>query len=395
MWNGFADASVRWVHVGCLDAERSSIFFVFGLDAYLLSVVAGAGNRLGVVAGTTHVSPASKFIMQIMFQPILASSDPMSHVLPHRMSESLPEWFTNHTFMVLVAATVTGIVLVRMGRRVMLETTSGTLEGMVPKGSRNLVESIMQYLRNEVVRPILGDDTDRFIPFLWTLFFFILICNLLGLVPLDPFFQIISGGRLKHFGGTATSGLSVTSGLAIIAFLVIQGSGIWEITRKLWKGIDLHSNGHHDETSAQVHHAPHPIPLPLALTMGFVLYWWNFAPHVFKPQQTKSLKDAALWGVDIVFWMFMLVIETIGALVKPFALAMRLFANMMAGHVVLASLLIMIPAVKSIGAVAIAVPTLLGCVGLSCLELFVALLQAYIFVFLTCLFINFTVHPEH
>jgi len=101
--------------------------------------------------------------------------------------------------------------------------------------------------------------------------------------------------------------------------------------------------------------------------------------------------------LDSLMWGFLFILEVIGALVKPFALCMRLFANMVAGHIVLASLLILIPVFKglTVGYFASSIPVALGCVGISCLELLVAFLQAYIFMFLCTLFIDAAVNPEH
>lgn len=310
---------------------------------------------------------------------MLASADPMDHVLPHAFSEDIP-WFTNHMLMLLVAAGICLVVFPLAAQRAAL----------VPTGMINLLEAVMQYLRKEVAEPSLKEDTDRFIPYVWTTFFFILVCNLLGMVPFEGFFKLLLGA--EHLGGTATAGISVTAGLAVFAFLMIHVSGVWQVAYKLWKGIDLHS---HDHEHGHHRRPPAPKPLPLALFLGFFIYWWNFAPHVFRPQTTESLKDYLAWAIEIPFWIILLGLELIGAVVKPFALAMRLMANMLAGHVVLGSLLLLIPVISSVADVGIAATTLVGATLLSCLELFVAFLQAYIFTFLTCMFIGASIHPEH
>lgn len=134
-----------------------------------------------------------------------------------------------------------------------------------------------------------------------------------------------------------------------------------------------------------------------AIVAAPVLYVWNFAPHVFKPEKTRGIGDLLLWVLDVIMWAILLVLETIGALVKPFALAIRLFANMVAGHVVLASIIGLIFIFH--GSIALnygmGVVIAIGATALSCLELFVALLQAYVFTFLTTLFIGASVSPEH
>jgi F-type H+-transporting ATPase subunit a len=131
----------------------------------------------------------------------------------------------------------------------------------------------------------------------------------------------------------------------------------------------------------------------MAILLALPLYLWNFAPHPFKPQPGES---KAKWLVDVPFFLFLLVLELIGALVKPFALCMRLFANMVAGHAVLAVLISLIVAVPTFWEqLAVGVPLGLLNLGIQFLELFVAVLQAYIFTFLTTLFIASAVAPEH
>jgi len=279
----------------------------------------------------------------------IAAGDPMEHVLPHKLFDLGPIPFTNHMLMLLVVAAVMLVVFPRLARNYPL----------VPSGFRNMIEAVMVFLRTEVAKPALHEHTDRFLPFIWTLFFFILFNNLIGMVPLDPLAVLVLGKG--HLAGTATAGLSVTAGLAVVAFIMIHVSGIMEQYR-VALGQDRSSVA--------------------AAFRGFFLYWYNFVPHI-----------PGVLGV--ILWPFLFVLEMIGAAVKPFSLAVRLFANMMAGHTVLASLLMMIPAIRHASDVGIAIPTLLGCAGLGCLELFVAFLQAYIFVFLTCMFIGAAVSPEH
>ena len=119
---------------------------------------------------------------------------------------------------------------------------------------------------------------------------------------------------------------------------------------------------------------------------GPLSYIWNFAPH----------PDTGVKFMDIALWLLLLVLELIGSLVKPFSLCVRLFANMVAGHLVLAALVSLIPfTLGFLWAGPIGLVVVLGCTGLSVLELFVAFLQAYIFTFLTTLFLASAVAPEH
>ena len=130
-----------------------------------------------------------------------------------------------------------------------------------------------------------------------------------------------------------------------------------------------------------------------AVLMAGPLYIWNFAPHPFKPAPGQSPIG---WIVDVPMWMMLLVLEMIGAVIKPFALTIRLFANMIAGHIVLAVLVGLIPVGVGIASQLIAgVPVTLLSLLIRILELFVAFLQAYIFTFLSTLFIASAVAPEH
>src|SRR4051812_26480861 len=101
----------------------------------------------------------------------VAQPDPMDEVLRHTLFHFGPIQVTQQCFMALVAAVLMLIIFVPLFRRV---------EAGPPRGARNMFESVMEFLRLEVFRPALKEHTDRFAPFLWTVFFFILFCNLLG-----------------------------------------------------------------------------------------------------------------------------------------------------------------------------------------------------------------------
>lgn len=405
---------------------------------------------------------------------LLASHDALDHVLPHRFGKPLfhwnvnwtspldivsftphDTWFTNQILMTIVAAVIMLLVFPMIGRRYTAMIAGGP-ERSVPTGFTNLLEAMMQFIRNDVARPVLADKTDRFLPFLWTVFFYILICNLLGMIPLDSIIYLISGGKLQHIGGTATGNIMITAGLALCAFLMIHYSGAKEVYSALVTGTyghHHHEEHGHDEGHGHGHHGHHHahggMSPPAALIMSPLLYIWNFGPHVFAMHEPRSKPSPAmriimiplyvvflavvmkygalLFGdiasqvamymglvlgfiagacaggvhptdfLDSVMWVILLILEGIGAVIKPFALAIRLFANMVAGHVVLASILGLIFAFE--GSVSMnygmGIISSLGAAALSCLELFVCFLQAYVFVFLTTLFIGASVSPEH
>lgn len=343
---------------------------------------------------------------------LAAGHDPADHVLPHSFFQLLPsnlnfgldsipllgfplsqEWyFTNHLLMTLVSAGLCLLIFPWLARA--YAGVPG--EPARPRGAlMNLLEALLQFIREEVARPVLKHRTDHFMPFLWTLFFFILFCNVLGMVPLAEIIKTVSGGRLQHVGGTATANIAITGGLALCAFLMIHVSGV----REVFQGLVTGTYGHHDQGDehGEAHQGAGGMSAGPAAVLAFPLYVWNYAPHVFKPESgAGAAKAACLHALDFIMWVVLLVVELIGTAIKPFSLMIRLFANMVAGHIVLASILALIFTAKTVtmGYTIGAISTL-GCVALSCLELFVALLQAYIFVFLTTLFISMSVAPEH
>lgn len=377
---------------------------------------------------------------------ILSQMDPLEHVLPHSLHLTIgPFHLTNQMLMAAVAAALMLLIFPALFRKPFTDA---------PTGARNFFEAILEFLRVEVFRPALKEHTDRFVPFLWTLFFFILFCNLLGQIPIGEIITLLSG-KPSHLGGTATGTLTTTGALAICAFVFIHFNGIVQVARALISGTWGHHE-HHEEHTAEgrrpgresAHDLEHPrsealpadVPQKvealakptehyhddehvshlghepqanahgarghggrhtfgqpmnplLAILIAPALYLWNFAPHPFKPGANDS---KAAWLADIPIWALLLVLELIGSLVKPFALMIRLFANMIAGHIVLAALVGLILLVPStIGQIGVGIPVLALSLLIRFLELFVAFLQAYIFTFLTTLFIASAVAPEH
>ncbi len=286
----------------------------------------------------------------------LAANDPVLHVIdkPLLTGELFGQqvWFvSNVTVMLVLGAIATALLIIPAARRIRTGSAR-TLEDFRAAGTQaNLVEALCLYLRNEVFKPVLGEQTDKFAPMLWTFFFYILVCNLLGLVPLlDVTYAVgklagvkeIGGHEWHGIGGTATQSIWVTATLAIIAFL-------------FWNGVAIVKD---------------PI--------GYL----------------KHLTAGAPWFM----WPIMVPVEIIGMVVKPFALTLRLFANMTGGHIIIAVLLSFVPAlVNAMGPTGygLAILPLLGAVAINMLEILVAFIQAYIFTFLTCLFLGQLVVHEH
>ncbi|MEE8368874.1 MAG: F0F1 ATP synthase subunit A [Thermoanaerobaculia bacterium] len=277
----------------------------------------------------------------------MADLDPLEHIVQHpliTMEADLGPLTPNgeitllsdHITMLLAAGVLLTIFLPILLRR---RKVAGEVESLVPRGFGNMVEAICQYLREEMARPALGEHTDRFIKYIWSVFFFILTINMLGLLPISSVGRWAFGISI---GGTATANIWVTSTMATISFLMIVGNGIR-------------------------------------------LGGKDFIAH---------LCPGPLWLAPI-----LVPIEILGFFAKAFALAVRLFANMVAGHALLAVLLGFILNVGSdsgtLAGLAIAVPVVLGSVAISMLEIFVAFLQAFIFSFLTTLFIGLSISVHH
>jgi F-type H+-transporting ATPase subunit a len=205
----------------------------------------------------------------------------------------------------------------------------------VPGRWGNFVELVIDLVRNQMVRPFIGQRGDRDGPVLATFFVYILISNLLGLVPFFDF--------LGHGGNTPTGNIKITAALAVCAFSTYHLLGIRE--------------------------------------QGLFAYIRNLFPHV------------PLYVVPII-----VVVELMAHVVRPCALAIRLFANMLAGHTLVAAILgftaVFTREFLVMGG-AISVVSVAGVTALTFLELLVAVIQAFVFTFLTTVFLAGALHPEH
>jgi F-type H+-transporting ATPase subunit a len=196
------------------------------------------------------------------------------------------------------------------------------------KGFANGIEALVLYIRQEVVLPNVGHHGEGYAPFILTLFFFILFANLLGLIP---------------YGSTATGNISVTATLAIVTFFFVELAGI----RTLGKGY-----------------------------IKTIVYWPSDQPFVMKALLTPLMTP----------------IELIGKFTKPFALAIRLFANMTAGHIVVLAL---IGLIFTFGKYYIAPLPLAMAFAIMVLEVFIAFLQAYVFALLASVFVGLIREGAH
>ncbi len=231
--------------------------------------------------------------------------------LPFLPPIQLP-FITLHGLMVVLCAVLLLVLFLGIYRRA----------DRVPTGATNMLEAFVQFIRDEIAVPSLGEEDGlKMTPLFCTLFFFILGLNLLGMIPIF---------------GAATANISVTMPLALIIFYMMTV-------------VTIQKNG----------------------IMGF---FKTFIPS----------------GVPVLILPLIFVLEVMGLFIKTFALMIRLFANMLAGHMVILCLL---------GLIVLfgvwALPAMILAVGISLLEVLVVFLQAYIFVLLSAVFIGQMHHPEH
>lgn len=191
-----------------------------------------------------------------------------------------------------------------------------------PKGFSAGIEAVVLFVRQEVILKNVGHHGNGFVPFLLTLFFFILFANILGLIP---------------YGSTATGNISVTATLAIMAFITIEIAGMRALGKGYW---------------------------------GTIFYWPS---------------DMKFGFMKIVLFIILTPVELLGKFTKPFALAIRLFANMTAGHVIVLAFIGIIFTFQNLF---VAAGSVLMALAIMVLEVVVALLQAYIFTLLTSVFIG-------
>jgi F-type H+-transporting ATPase subunit a len=260
-----------------------------------------------------------------IYQPFYTGEKTLEEVKGVGPFERFDLKITKFMLIELAVAIIVALVFIRLGQKMR--------KSEKPKGrSWNMLEAMVVFIRDEVARPAIGHhDADKFLPLLWTLFFFVLGCNLFGLLP---------------WSGSPTAALATTGALALVTFFTVTFAGMGK--------------------------------------MGVVGFWTGQVPHL----------DLAM-PIKILLWPMLFFIEIFGMFIKHFVLAIRLLANMMGGHMVLAVITTFI--VATAGHVVfwgVMPASVLGATALSLLELFVGFLQAYIFTFLSALFIGMAVHPH-
>jgi F-type H+-transporting ATPase subunit a len=276
-------------------------------------------NTTKVIQDTLHQAKGdvgSDWIMHHVLDSHTLDIAPFGSIpLPHLSLFGLDISITKHVvFMWLV------VILLIIAFKI---AANSYKKSRVPHGFANFIEVLIVFVRDEIAMPTIGKGYEKFLPYLLTVFFFILFSNFVGLVP---------------NGSTVTSNISVTTTLAILSFIVIQAGGI--------------------------------------MKNGVLGYFKGLIPS-----------GVPAWLLPIMF-----IVEILGLFTKPFALAIRLFANMTAGHIVIFALIGLIFFMQTYFVAPVSVAFALF---IYLLEILVALIQAYIFTMLTALFIGMAVHQEH
>jgi F-type H+-transporting ATPase subunit a len=236
---------------------------------------------------------------------------------------------TKHVLFMLIAATGVAVLLIAAARDAQRAQAAGAGRG--PKGAANVVEAMVLFVRDEIALKNIGHGGERYVPYIVSVFFFILFCNLLGLVP---------------WGASPTGDLSVTMALALMTFFTVEAAGMRELGFKGYLGT--------------IFYAPPGMPLFMRIPM----------------------------------YVIMTPVEFLGKLTKPFALMVRLFANMTAGHAIVLALTGLLVVATQAGAIWVTPAPLFMATGIMVLEIFIAFLQAYVFSVLSAVFIGLIRHAH-
>lgn len=277
---------------------------------------------------------------------------PIMH-LPHLFGFDMS--VTKHVLMLWIVALLVSFTIIIPVRAYLKQNN------FIPSGMANAIESITQFIRDSIVAPNVGPKwVNTWTPLMLTFFFFILFANGIGMIPIFDILGVVNRfvlnvpyeadhnfiNGLLHGGVTATGNFNVTAALAIITFFSIMIAG----------------------TKAH----------------GFINHWRNLVP------------SGLAWPIYII----LIPIELMGLLVKPFALTMRLAANMTGGHIALLALLSLMAifaemfhsAAAGIGVALISIPM---AVAISGLEIIVVIVQAYVFTLLTAVFVGMAINVHH
>jgi F-type H+-transporting ATPase subunit a len=304
-------------------------------------------SAAGAASGAAETFNAGEVIIEHV------SNSPIDHPIIH-----LPTIFgidfsvTKHVFMLWLVSALVFIVVTMTVRRYVRQ------DRLVPTGFMNALEVIVEFVRDGIVEPNVGRKwVTTWTPLLLTLGIFILAANAIGLIPIFDVLSLINHtvlhlpeesfmARMLHGGTTATGNFNVTAALATVTFFAIIIAG------------------------ARAH--------------GFVQHWKNMVPH----------------GLPLPVTIMLIPIEIMGMFVRPFALTMRLAANMTGGHIAILAILSFVfifteLSGQALVGVGVGVPSLILAALLSALEIIIVAVQAYVFTLLSAVFIGMAIHAHH
>lgn len=371
----------------------------------------------------------------------LASGDPLGHNYDYSIL-SYNGWavMSNHILMMLTVTVFMLIAFPRVGRSV-ATGKSGTSHDYVTRGRfAHMMEVICVYMREQVAQPVMGKYTDRFMPFIWTVFFFVLFNNIIGMFPLMDVtalaYKALDGGgehaamvdehgAMEHGeveAGAAQAGAGHAEQRAEGSQREVAGHALAVADESSGDEVKVNKAAgwiwFHDLTNPGHSHF-HGIG---GTATGNIAVTFMLAVIAIMVVIASAIKNLGLKGflhhltldapMSIAWLTFIL--EIIGLIAKPFALMVRLFANMTAGHVMLAALVgfcsmawngivtymtqsgeVAISAVGFVGFIPIAVGSILFATAVGMLEVLVAFIQAFVFAFLTTMFISLFLPHEH
>jgi F-type H+-transporting ATPase subunit a len=282
------------------------------------------------------------------------SNSPIDHPLVHLPHLAGIDFsVTKHVLMLWLVAGAVFLIITGLVRSYVRQ------ERLIPSGFMNALEAVVEFIRDSIVAPNVGEKwVKTWAPLLLSFFFFILAANVIGLIPVFDVIALLNHTVLHmpadsfltmvtHGGTTATGNYNVTAALATITFFAIIVAG--------------------------------------SLAHGFVKHWVNLVPH----------------GLPLPVTIMLIPIEIMGMLVRPFALTMRLAANMTGGHIAILAILSFVfiftelfgTAAAGVGVGVVLSLPLAG--GISALEIIVVLVQAYVFTLLSAVFIGMAIHAHH
>ncbi|HUS91836.1 MAG TPA: F0F1 ATP synthase subunit A [Phycisphaerae bacterium] len=296
-----------------------------------------------------------------------------SNLLHHVLDQPWPGWRVEVFGLpvTLMSGAMISLILTGVALAVLVPWMARRVE-YVPRGGQNFLESILVFVRETVARPALHEKTDEYLPFLTTIFVFVFALNLIGLVPLESISLILGVNQTYKIGGAPTAIPTVGAALASLAMLAILGNGL--------------------RRAAQRCRERHGWPMGTCWLVSPVLWFLSLSPPV-----------PGMIGKVILVPMALL--ELVSAVAKCVALMVRLCANMIAGHMLLAVLMYLailtikpmfLPAPEaSFHGIYVVVLCAAGSIALTLMELLVAGIQAFIFTIMTALFLGMYAEAAH